>query len=66
MSQLQLRNEKENNFATDKVHYKPEPGTFIVFNSYLPHQFIIDDGVDPFRFIHFNIQAIDKFIFKIK
>ena len=66
MSQLLLKNENEASFAMNKVHYKPEPGTFIIFNSYLPHQFLVDDGVDPFRFIHFNIQAIDKFIFNLK
>ena len=41
---------------------KIKPGKLVLFNSYLPHQFDVDDGVDPFRFIHFNIQArpIDK------
>ena len=36
---------------------KVKPGTLLMFNSWLPHQFSVDDGIDPFRFIHFNIQA---------
>ena len=37
-----------------------EPGTLLLFNSWLPHQFSVDNGVDPFRFIHFNLQARKK------
>lgn len=43
--------------ASSEVYYKPTPGTMILFNSYLPHSFSIDEGKEPFRFIHFNIQA---------
>ena len=32
----------------------------IFFPSYLPHMYIVDPGVEPFRFIHFNCQAIPK------
>ena len=28
--------------------------------SYMPHQYMVDMGVEPFRFIHFNCQAIMK------
>ena len=34
-----------------------KPGTLLLFNSWLPHQFSVDNGIDPFRFIHFNLQA---------
>jgi uncharacterized protein (TIGR02466 family) len=44
--------------STNKVFYKPKPGTLMLFNSYLPHQFAVDPGIEPFRFIHFNLQAI--------
>ena len=37
-----------------------QPGTLLLFNSWLPHQFSVDNGVDPFRFIHFNLQARKK------
>jgi hypothetical protein len=33
------------------------PGTFVFFNSYLTHQYALDAGIDPFRFVHFNIQC---------
>ena len=32
----------------------------IFFNSYLQHEFVVDHGIGPFRFIHFNIQAFPK------
>ena len=35
-------------------------GTFMFFNSYLEHEFSVDHGLEPFRFIHFNLQAIPK------
>ena len=37
-----------------------KPGTLLMFNSWLPHQFSVDNGIDPFRFIHFNLQARPK------
>jgi len=46
--------------ASEKIHFKPSPGTFIFFNSYLGHEFTVDSGIEPFRFIHFNIQAFPK------
>jgi uncharacterized protein (TIGR02466 family) len=44
--------------SSERVFLKPKPGTFIFFNSYLPHEFQVDHGIEPFRFIHFNIQAV--------
>jgi uncharacterized protein (TIGR02466 family) len=49
--------EKNISDASSEVYYKPTPGTMMLFNSYLPHSFSIDQGKEPFRFIHFNIQA---------
>ena len=43
--------------AMERQIIKVKPGTLLMFNSWLPHQFSVDDGLDPFRFIHFNIQA---------
>ena len=42
----------------DKLHYKPKPGMLVFFPGYVPHEFAVDDGVDDFRFIHFNLQAV--------
>ena len=44
--------------ASNQVNYIAKPGRLIFFNSYLPHMYSVDNGYDPFRFIHFNIQAI--------
>jgi uncharacterized protein (TIGR02466 family) len=62
MAQLPLKNETEITLGTDKINFKIKPGTMIFFPSYLGHQFLIDNGVDPFRFIHFNLQAVRKMI----
>lgn len=56
-------NKKNNNgisTASEVVNIKTKPGTFVFFNSYLDHQFVVDKGIDPFRFIHFNIQVLPK------
>jgi len=43
---------------------RPKPGTFLIFNSYLPHEFIVDPGVEPFRFIHFNLVCLPEKYFQ--
>ena len=58
MTQLPEKDKNIVTMATEKVLLRPKPGTIMFFNSYLPHQFAVDNGVDPFRFIHFNLQAI--------
>jgi uncharacterized protein (TIGR02466 family) len=46
--------------ASSSLNFQTEPGSFIFFNSYLQHEFTVDHGIEPFRFIHFNIQAFPK------
>ena len=46
--------------GTELVHYRPQPGTLLIFPGYLEHEFSIDFGTEPFRFIHWNIQAVPK------
>ena len=60
MIQLPEKNDSLITDASERIHFKPKPGTLIFFNSYLPHEFIVDNGIDPFRFIHFNIQVLPK------
>ena len=60
MSQLPLKDENEITYANNKIHLKPTPGTLVFFPAYLEHEFTIDYGVEPFRFIHFNLQAVRK------
>ena len=53
-------------YASSSVHYKCNPGKMIFFPSYMPHQYIVDMGIEPFRFIHFNCQAIPKGVLNAK
>ena len=46
------------------VHFKPKPGLLVLFPGYLQHEFAVDNGKEPFRFIHFNLQAVQKEIVK--
>ena len=62
-TQLPEKNKSLITEASESVPLFPSPGTFVFFNSYLGHEFPIDLGVEPFRFIHFNIQALPKQIF---
>ena len=47
-------------YASGQINYQVEPGSMLFFPSYIPHQYIVDMGYDPFRFIHWNCQAIPK------
>ena len=49
-----------NSPAQEKIFLKPKPGTLVFFPSYVEHEFSVDPGVEPFRFIHFNLQCIRK------
>jgi uncharacterized protein (TIGR02466 family) len=60
MNQLPEKNKNKITEASEKIDFYPKPGTFIFFNSYLGHEFVVDNGIEPFRFIHFNIQAVPK------
>ena len=46
--------------GTETVNFHPKPGTLLLFPGYMEHEFSVDPGFEPFRFIHFNIQAIPK------
>ena len=46
--------------ATSIINFKPVPGTLILFPGYLTHEFVVDQGVEPFRFVHFNLQAFQN------
>ena len=47
-------------YASTQINYQVEPGSMIFFPSYMPHQYVVDMGYEPFRFIHWNCQAIPK------
>jgi len=48
-------------YAYNRFSYPVLPGTFVFFNSYLTHQYALDAGIDPFRFVHFNIQCFKPY-----
>ena len=52
-------------YASSQINYKVKPGRIMFFPSYLPHQYIVDMGYDPFRFIHWNCQAISKGVLNV-
>jgi uncharacterized protein (TIGR02466 family) len=60
ITQLPLKNANEISLGSEIIHSKPKPGTFIIFPAFLNHQFALDFGIEPFRFIHFNVQAVLK------
>tara|TARA_R100001509_G_scaffold156708_1_gene120191 strand:+ start:10 stop:609 length:600 start_codon:yes stop_codon:yes gene_type:complete len=64
MSKLPLKDNSKINEATDAFHLKIGAGALVLFNSYLPHEFVTHSGKNPFRFIHFNLQFLPKGIFK--
>ena len=51
--------------ASSQINYQVKPGRMIFFPSYLPHQYIVDKGYSPFRFIHWNCQAIPKGVLNV-
>jgi len=56
-SALPQKDESKITHASQSFHWKPEPGTLILIPAYLNHEYVVSKN-DPFRFIHFNIQAI--------
>ena len=53
-------------YASSQVVYKVKPGRIMFFPSYMPHQYLVDLGYEPFRFIHWNCQAIPKSVVQYK
>ena len=58
MTKLPHKDKSKLSNMSDMIHFKPKPGTLIFFPGYVPHEFAVDMGVDDFRFIHFNLQAV--------
>ena len=60
MLNLPIKDHTKLCYAMERQIVRPKPGTLLMFNSYLPHEFKVDSGIDAFRFIHFNIKATPK------
>lgn len=46
---------------SNRVHFKPVPGSLVIFNSFLPHSFTINLNSEPFQFIHFTMIALPNY-----
>ena len=64
-TKLKLKNQNEINHGMDIIHFKVKPGVLLFFPGYMEHRFAVDHGKEPFRFIHFNIQAVPKEMAKV-
>ena len=62
MTKLPQKDKIKINPMIDSFHLIPKPGTLVFFPAYVPHQFAVDMGVEPFRFIHFNLQAVRNIV----
>ena len=65
MNLLPEKDKSKITHASSQVHYQVKPGRLMFFPSYMPHQYIVDMGYEPFRFIHFNCQAIPKSVLNV-
>jgi len=65
MNLLPEKDKTKITYASSQINYKVKPGRMIFFPSYLPHQYIVDMGYEPFRFIHWNCQAIPKGVLNV-
>jgi len=59
-TKLKMKDDKGVWGGTELIHFRPKPGTLIIFPGYLEHEFAVDYGIEPFRFIHWNLQAVPK------
>ena len=60
MNLLPEKDKTKLTYASSQINYKVKPGRIMFFPSYMPHQYTVDMGYEPFRCIHFNCQAIIK------
>jgi uncharacterized protein (TIGR02466 family) len=60
MNLLPEKDKTKLTLATSQINYGVKPGRLIFFNSFMPHLYSVDNGYEPFRFIHWNLQAIPK------
>ena len=66
MNLLPEKDKTKITYATSQVNYQVKPGRLMFFPSYMPHQYVVDMGYEPFRFIHWNCQAIPKSVLNAK
>ena len=65
MNLLPEKDKTKITYASSQINYEVKPGRMIFFPSYMPHMYAVDMGYEPFRFIHFNCQAIPKGVLNV-
>ena len=60
MTKLPQKDTAKITHANEAVHYKVKPGTMVIIPGYTPHQYPVDMGIAPFRFVHWNIICVPK------
>ena len=60
MNSLPLKQMKELVYGVPQIEYVVKSGRMMFFPSYMPHLYTVDEGVEPFRFIHWNCRAYPK------
>ena len=65
MNLLPEKDKSKISLASSQFHYRAKPGRMIFFPSYMPHLYSVDMGYEPFRFIHWNCQAIPKGVLNV-
>ena len=60
MTKLPQKEGTKITYANEAVHYKVKPGTMVIIPGYTPHQYPVDMGIEPFRFVHWNIICVPK------
>ena len=66
MNLLPQKDPSKITYASSQINYDVKPGRLIFFPSYMPHQYVVDLGYEPFSFIHWNCQAIPKSVLNVK
>ena len=66
MNLLPEKDKTQVTYASSQINYPVRPGRMIFFPSYMPHQYVVDMGYEPFRFIHWNCQAIPNGVLNAK
>ena len=65
MNLLPEKDKSKITYASSQIHYEVKPGRLMFFPSYMPHQYVVDMGYEPFRFIHCNCQAIPNSVLNV-
>lgn len=66
MNLLPEKDRSKITYASSQINYQVKPGRMMFFPSYMPHQYSVDIGYEPFRFIHWNCQAIPNIVLNAK